>query len=58
MSVPLIIGLLALLLIVVLGAGLRRKNAQTASSMQSLWVIILVVGVAAILLFLVLGHRI
>lgn len=57
MSLPIIVGLLAVLLIVVLGAGLRGRSAQTPQGAQTIWMVVLVVGVAAILLYFVLGPR-
>lgn len=57
MSVPIIIGLLAVLLIGVLAAGLRRRSAQTPQGAQTIWMVLLVLGAAAILLYFVLAPR-
>lgn len=57
MSAPIIIGLLGLLLVVVLAAGLRKRSAQTAAGAQTIWMVVFVLGVAGILLYLVLGRR-
>ena len=58
MSLPIIVGALALLLILVVAGGLRLRNAQTPAGAQTIWMVVLFIGVAAILLFLVLGRRI
>lgn len=57
MSVPIIIGVLALLVVLVAAGGMRRRNAQTPAGAQTVWMVVLVLGVAAILLYFVLGRR-
>ncbi len=57
MSLPIILGLLGLLLVIVLAVGLRKRSAQTASGAQTIWMVALFIGVAAILLYFVLGPR-
>jgi len=58
MSLPIILGILGVLLVLVIAGGLRRRNAQTASGAQTIWMVALFLGVAAILLYFVLGRRI
>lgn len=54
MSVPVIIGLVAVLLIVVLGFSMRGRAGTSGAGRQSAVIVILLVAAAALVLFYVL----
>ena len=57
MSVPIIIGILAVVIVVVLATTIRGRGTPTASGRQSGLIVVVLVVVAGLVLYYALGRR-